>query len=231
MSDFWSGLFLVGILTLGLAFGIIALLEIIFVKKRPRLNGILFAIILSLVGIWTIDRLIAGLFCLPWECVVRNIELESLLLDNSDLSDEWKVGSTSNTVYVPRASTNYQERTFDYISPLRRMVFYEEIYQYRSIRGASFQYAKLKKELPMSYSPYSLSISPQFDVQVRYASDYDFGCVLYDAKVFVCYYLARYDENMLLLEMRASDNNISGEIFSEIIGLADNRFSIILEKN
>jgi len=225
MSDFWSGLFLLGTIIAGAILIPVAIFVAFTGKKNTRISALCLGIFFALLFIWIADRIIAGMFCLPWECVNQDVPLETVLLTNADLPDGWETGATSNDTYVPRAATNYRERTFDYTSPLRRMVFYEEIYQYRSIRGASFQYAKLKKELPTSYSVHSMPVSPTFELRATYASEYDFGCVFYDMKVLVCYYLAHYDEYMLLLEMRSSDNDISDEIFSEIVSLVDKKLS------
>jgi hypothetical protein len=73
-----------------------------------------------------------------------------------------------------------------------------------------------------------VSISPQFKLQVNYATEYDFGCAFYDLKNNFCYYLARYDEYVILLEMPFVDDQISDEIFSEIVNLADEKISNVL---
>jgi len=49
-------------------------------------------------------------------------------------------------------------------------------------------------------------------------------------KVTVCYYLALYDEYVLLIEMPFAGDQISDEIFTEIVNLADEKFSNALGK-
>jgi hypothetical protein len=229
MSDYLSGLFLLGTIIASAILIPLALFAAIIRKKITHLSMVSLGIVFTLLFIWVADRVIAGMFCLPWECVNRDIPLETGLLNDADLPDLWNVKATSNYVYVPRGSINYRERTFEYTSPPKSMVFYEEIYQYRSIRGASFQYQKLKKELPTSYSIESTPISPLFELQVKYASEYDFGCVFHK-KNTTCYYLARYNEYVLLLEMPFQGDSISGVTFTEIVGLADKKFSSVVGK-
>ncbi|HXD12415.1 MAG TPA: hypothetical protein VN653_20260 [Anaerolineales bacterium] len=228
MSDFWSGMFLLGTIVVGFFLGIATLLVMLITKKKTRLNMISFGFVFTLVSIWITDRFIAGSFCFPWECIDREIDLDILLLNNGDLPDEWVVERTFDYAYIPRASFHYRERTFHYISATTNTGFYEEIYQYRSTRGASFQFNVLRRKLPTSYSIRTVTISPQFDLQVNYASEYDLGCVFYDLKNTVCYYLARYSEYVLLLEMPFSGNLIVEDDFVGIIKLADEKTSNVL---
>jgi hypothetical protein len=112
MSDFWSGIFLVGIIVLAISFLLIASLAILFRKKDQRLNASMFGIIVTLLLLWIGDRFIVGSFCLPWECTRREIRIESILLDKADLPENWRIRHTFNYAYVPRASSAYVERIF-----------------------------------------------------------------------------------------------------------------------
>jgi hypothetical protein len=180
--------------------------------------------------IWASDRFIVGTFCFPWECVHRNADLEALLLNNNDLPTGWTSEHTYDYAYVPRASSSYIERTFLDMSDLGYQSLYETIYQYRSVRGASFQFNKLIKELPTSYSIHSTLISPQLNLQVGYASAHVYNCVYDNKRATMCYYLARYEEYVLLIEMPFSGNQIADDIFSEMVRLADGKFSKIVNK-
>jgi hypothetical protein len=191
MSDFWSGLFLLGTITVGAVLAVVVLVVLIVKRKYTRLITISIVIVFTLFSIWVADRFIAGALCLPWECISSSIQLEALLLNNTDLPDEWTVNHTFEYAYIPRASVEYRERTFSHNSASVNNNFYEHIYQYRSVRGAAFQYNKLKKELPTSYSYHSTLISPRFDIKASSASEYDFNCVFYDMEFTTCYYLAR----------------------------------------
>jgi hypothetical protein len=151
MSDFLSGMFLLGTLALAFFLIIIVLTITRLGKKRRYLNFIVFGIVYGLLSIWTVDRFVAGLYCLPWECVNRNIAIETLLLDSSDLAEGWDVKFTFDYAYIPRASSNYVERTYhNYLESLNNE-FYQEIYQYRSVRGAFFQYTRLEEDFPKYY--------------------------------------------------------------------------------
>lgn len=220
-------MFLLGTIIVSAAIALVLFVVIIAGKKSSRLVSISIGVVLTLFGIWVADRFIVGAFCLPWECVSRNIDLESLLLDNADLPDDWMVNQTFDYAYIPRASAHYRERTFYRESLSANSSFNVHLYEYRSVRGASFQYDILRYQIPTSYSAHSTPLIPEFDLQINNASKHDFGCVFYDMKFTVCFYLARYDEYLLVLEMRFKDNKIQGEFFAAIVKLADSKFSML----
>lgn len=188
MSDYWSGIFLVGIIVLAIPFLLIALLAILFRKNNRRLNTSMFAIIVTLILIWVGDRFIVGYFCFPWECTRREIGIETLLLDTADMPENWSVSKTFNYAYVPRASSAYVERIFHNDSKLLNDEFYQEIYQYRSVRGASFQYDALKDDLPEYYSGRGEPVISQVKLPVSHAASYVAGCIY--AAPSICYYVA-----------------------------------------
>ena len=231
MSDYWSGIFLLGTLVLGVFLGFVVLAVILIAKKKTRLISISIALVSALLSIWIVDRFVVGSFCIPWECIHRELDLDSLLLDNVDLPSGWAVERTYDYAYVARSSSSYRERIFRHNLSTTNNVFYEKIYQYRSVRGASFQYNVLKNELPASYAIQYSKISLQFDLQIRYSSEYDYGCIFYDMKNTICYYLVRYDEYILLVEMPFHRDEISEENFYEIVDLADKKLSIIFENH
>ncbi|HET9588426.1 MAG TPA: hypothetical protein VFO91_06525, partial [Anaerolineales bacterium] len=60
MSDYWSGIFLVGIIILAIPFLLIAILAILFRRNNRRLNTSMFGIIVILLLVWVGDRIIVG---------------------------------------------------------------------------------------------------------------------------------------------------------------------------
>ena len=222
MSDYWSGIFLFSVVVLAFFLFIIVLFTTMLRKKKRYLNVIVFGTVATLLFIWVADRFIVGSFCLPWECVKRGVDVEFLLLNRTDLPDDWSVRQTFNYAYVPRASSAYVERTFHSDSKFLNKDFFQEIYQYRSVRGASFQYNAIKHDLPRQYSYGNDPLSPQVNLQINHATAYIIEC-LYSSQN-ICYYIAQYEEFVIVLEMPFSNSSVPIDDFINIIRLADEKF-------
>lgn len=229
MSDYWSGIFLLGTILVGLFLGVIAISLLLLGKKHPNFIKVSICIVVILMLAWVSDRFLVGTFCFPWECVDRGVDLETLLLNDDSFSGDWSVAWTIDYAYVPRSSFAYRERTFHRTSAYNNNAFYEEIYQYKSIRGAAFQFNLLRKDLPHYYSVHSIQLTPHFTIQVGHASEFDVGCV-YDMKNTLCYYIGRYVEYILVLEMPFSGDQILEKNFTQVVDLANERFSNELYK-
>ena len=223
MSDYWSGIFLLVTIVLTIFLLIIVLFTILIGKKKRYLNITAFGIVVTMLLIWIGDRFIVGSFCFPWECTRREIRIESLLLDTADLPENWSIRDTYNYAYVPRASSAYIERIFLKDLKLLDGGFIQEIYQYRSVRGASFQYDALKDDLPNQYSRRSEPILPQVNLQGNHAAAYVVGYI--HGSPSICYYIARYDEYIVVLKMRFSSEAVPLDDFIKIVQLADEKLS------
>lgn len=221
MSDFVSGMFLLAIIVLAFFLIIIVLSITRLGKKWRHLNVIVFAIVYGLLSVWVVDRFVAGLYCLPWECVKRNINVETLLLDTTDLPEGWVIKFTFDNAYIPRASSNYVERTYHNSLKSLNNEFYQEIYQYRSVRGAFFQYTRLKDDFPRHYSYASEPISLLSDLQNNHANTYTLGYLSGSENLY--YYIAQYKEFVLVVEMPFSESNAPIDDFIEIIQITDEK--------
>lgn len=226
MSDYWSGIFLLAavVVTIFLLLGM--LIMVLVGRRKSRFNIIALGIILLLATVWIIDRILVGYFCLPWECAERNIQIESLLLDNEDLPDDWIVGQTFPYAYVPRSSIAYIERTFDKGSNPLNDDFYQEVYQYSSIRGASFQYEDLKSDLPRQDMDKSQLIFPEVKFRDNHSKKYVASYVVGARRT--CYYIAQYDEYVVVLRMPFTTEAPPLEEFVKIVQLVDEKLSISL---
>ena len=223
MSDYWCGIFLLVTIVSMIFLLIIVLFTILLGKKNLYLNITAFVIVVIMLSIWIGDRFVVGSFCFPWECTRRELRIESLLLGSADLPENWSISNTFNHAYVPRASSAYVERLFDNDSKLLNDEFYQEIYQYRSVRGASFQYDPLKDALPRQYSRRGEPIAAGVTLQGNHAAEYVIGYV-HDSPS-ICYYIARYDEYIMVLKMPFSNETLPLDDFIQIIQLADEKFS------
>lgn len=227
MSDFLSGIFLVFTITISFSFMIIILLMILLKRKNRHTIITMIAVVSILLSIWVADRFIVGAFCLPWECVGKEISLETLLLHEADLPDDWAITHTFNYAYVERGSSAYIERTFySNLSPVNKY-FFQQIYQYPSIRGASFQYNALKSDLPRQHLYRDEPISRQVEFPESHATEYNIEC-LYNSES-VCFYIAQYEEYILVIERPLEDSSVALDDFIEIVRLADEKISKTLQ--
>lgn len=226
MSDYWSGIFLL-IIVVAAIFLLLGVVTMVFVgRRKSRFNTIAFGIILFLATVWILDRFIVGYFCVPWECSERNIQIERLLLDDEDLPEDWIIGQTFPYAYVPRASIAYIERTFDKDSDPVNDDFYQEVYQYSSNRGASFQYNGLKSDLPRQYTDSNELVFSEVKLQHNHSKRYVAGYVVGSRST--CYYIAQYDEYVVVLRMPFITETPPLEDFIKLVELADKKFSISL---
>ena len=164
--------------------------------------------------------------CVNWNMLLclrrREISLETLLLNEANLPDDWVITQTFNYAYVERASSAYMERTFySNLKPVNKY-FFQQIYQYPSIRGASFQYNALKFDLPRQHSYRVEPISRQVEYQGSHATEYIIEC-LYSSEN-VCLYVAQYEEYILIIEMPLADSSVPLDDFMEIVQLGDEKF-------
>lgn len=229
MSDYWSGIFLLSAVVVTIFLFLGMLIMVLVGRRKSRFNIIALGIILLLATVWIIDRIMVGYFCLPWECTERNIQIESLLLNNEDLPDDWIVGQTFPYAFVPRASIAYIERTFDKGSNLLNDDFYQEVYQYSSIRGASFQYEDLKSDLPRQYMGNSETVFPEVKFQDNHSKRYVASYVVGARRT--CYYIAQYDEYVVVLRMPFATEAPPLEEFIKIVQLVDEKLSISLRNS
>ncbi len=228
MSDYWSGIFLFTIMVLAFFLFSIALIMILIGKKQRRLNIAMVAIVITSISIWSADRFSVGVFCFPWECVKRDINIDTLLLEEADLIDDWMIRKTLSYAYVPRGSSAYVERTFHSNTKSENKDFFQEIYQYRSVRGASFQYNALKDDLARKYSPRHELVFPQVSLQENNAKTYNIQCFYGSGNS--CYYIAQYEEYAVILEMPLQNRATSMDDFVEIIQLIDKKISKVLSQ-
>ncbi len=229
MSDYWSGIFLLATIIFTLFLFSIVLVMMLLRKKNRRLNIIAFAIVASMLSIWVVDRFVVGFFCLPWECVKRNINIDALLLEEADLIDDWVVRKMLNYAYVPRASSAYVERTFHSDTKFQNKDFFQEIYQYRSVRGASFQYNALRYDLARKYSPRHELVFPQISFRDNNAKAYIIECFYNSGNS--CYYIAQYEEYVVVLEMPFLQKSTPLDDLIKIIHLVDEKFSKALRNS
>ncbi len=229
MSDYLSGIFLLITITIAFSFMVIILLMTLLrrINRHTVISMIWF--VGAMLSIWVADRFIVGAFCLPWECVKREITPEALLLNEADLPDDWVITQNFDYAYAERASSAYRERTF--YSDLKSLnkYFFQEIYQYRSVRGASFQYNALKFDLPKQHSYRGEAITRQVEFQDSHATKYIMEC-LYSSEND-CFYIAQYEEYILVIEMPPANSSVPLDDFIEIAQLADEKFSKTLQRS
>jgi hypothetical protein len=225
MSDFLSSIFLLATLVLALFLIIIVLSITRLGKKRRYLNVVVFCIVYGLLSIWIVDRFVVGLFCMPWECVKTNITVENLLLDIADLPKGWVVKFTYDYAYVPRASSTHIVRSYHNELKSINNEFYQEIYQYRSVRGALIQYTNLKNDFPRHFSSDNKLIALRANLPNNHANAYVLGYLSGSRSRY--YYIARYAEFVIVLEMPFSENPMQDE-FIEIIQVTDEKIVKLL---
>ena len=226
MSEYWSGLFLVGTLALSLVL-IGAILSMMLLKRQNRAVSLTFLSIVSLLlAVWVADRLIAGAFCYPWECISPQADTRDLLLKQADLPEGWMVGTTLDYTYDTRAAASYDERSFLSTRGTGPHKFYQEIYQYRSVRGASFQYEGLRNAVPGQYVHPAQPIPAQLSFPDSHAAKYFIGRL--DDSGHVIYYVAEYQQYLVVLAIPFSQQGIPPNEFIALVRSVDKKFYKVL---
>ncbi len=222
MSQYWSGLFLVGTITLSLILIVVALLMRLLKTQNRVVNAIFLSIIVLLVAVWVSDRFIVGALCYPWECINPQVDTKGLLLEKGDLPEGWMVGPTLDYTYDTRAAASYEERSFQNTADTGPHQFFQEIYQYLSVRGASFQYEGLINAVPGQYVQPAQPIPAQLSFPDGHATQYFIGRL--DDSAHLIYYVAQYRQYLVVLAMPYSQQGIPPNEFIALVRSMDKKF-------
>lgn len=223
MSDYLSSIFLSSIVIVGILLLSIVLIAKMLRKSYKTFNIVVFFIVFLLLALWAGDRFSVGAFCFPWECLEQNVNIHDLLLGDADQIDDWVIQKTLNYTYDPRASVSYAERTFHSDSKVQTNAFYQEIYQYRSVRAASRQYSTLNDDITSKYSVGHELGFPSLNLSTNKSDQYVVECFYGSGNA--CFYVAQYEEFILVLEMPLKEKNAPMDEFIKLILLIDKKFS------